>query len=163
ATTAGQAIIHWQFSPPAPAIRDTKIIDFNSNVVNQHTCYVDYVVNIVAPTNTPTVTNTPTITPTSTPTSTPTNTATYTATNTPTSTPTETPTNTPTSTPTNTPESTPILVGHVDWQGRPAQPDPLQQLPITLTLKSGSTEINYTGLTTDASGYFTVSVDGLAA
>jgi hypothetical protein len=33
----------------------------------------------------------------------------------------------------------------------------LQQLPITLTLKSGSNEINYPARTTDASGYFTVT------
>jgi hypothetical protein len=33
----------------------------------------------------------------------------------------------------------------------------LQQLPITLTLKSGDTEINYPPQTTDASGYFTVT------
>src|SRR5439155_4962624 len=38
----------------------------------------------------------------------------------------------------------------------------LQQLPITLTLKSGSTEVNYPVQMTDASGYFTVPVGGLA-
>jgi CheY-like chemotaxis protein len=37
-----------------------------------------------------------------------------------------------------------------------------EQLPITLTLKLGASESNYTGLTTDASGYFTVPVSGLA-
>src|SRR3954468_17786552 len=47
------------------------------------------------------------------------------------------------------------LVGHVTWQGRPAQPNALQQLPITLTLKSGTTEINYPIQNTDASGFFT--------
>jgi hypothetical protein len=52
-------------------------------------------------------------------------------------------------------------VGHVIWQGRPPQPDPLQQLPITLTLKQGTTEVNYTSQTTSASGYFTVPVGGL--
>ncbi len=259
ASAVGRAVIHWQFAPPAPAIRDTKIVDFNSNVVNPHACYVDYVVNVVAPTSTPTITNTPvntptytptstftntptdtptdtfTVTPTNTPTntttstptntftstptntatntatstftntptSTPTNTATSTFTSTPTSTPTYTPTNTstdtptftptstatntptfiptntttntatntPTSTstdtptplPTNTPTNTPVLMAHVDWQGRSAQPDPSQQLPVTLTLKTGSTEINYTGLITDASGVFTVPVSGLDA
>ena len=49
-----------------------------------------------------------------------------------------------------------LLVGHVTWQGRPDQPHPLQQLPITLTLKTGATELSYPGLTTDASGYFRV-------
>lgn len=53
------------------------------------------------------------------------------------------------------------LVGHVSWQGRPAQPDPLQQLPITLTLKSGTTEVNYPSQGTDASGFFTVGVGSL--
>jgi hypothetical protein len=37
----------------------------------------------------------------------------------------------------------------------------LQQLPITLTLKSTSIEVNYPVQTTDASGSFTVSVAGL--
>ena len=53
------------------------------------------------------------------------------------------------------------LVSHVTWQGRPAQPHALQQLPITLTLKLGTTEINYPVQTTSASGYFTVAVAGL--
>src|SRR5205823_15070810 len=43
-----------------------------------------------------------------------------------------------------------------------AQPNALQQLPITLTLKSGGSEVNYATLNTDASGFFTVSVAGLA-
>jgi hypothetical protein len=43
----------------------------------------------------------------------------------------------------------------VTWQGRPAQPNALQQLPITLTLKSGTTEVNYPVQNTDASGFFT--------
>lgn len=51
----------------------------------------------------------------------------------------------------------PVLVGHVTWQGSVSQAQ-----PITLTLKSGSNEYNYTGLTTDASGYFTVPVTSLA-
>ncbi|MFL5731727.1 MAG: dockerin type I domain-containing protein [Chloroflexia bacterium] len=53
------------------------------------------------------------------------------------------------------------LVGHVTWQGRPAQPSTLQQLPLTLTLKSALTEIDYPVMTTDASGFFTASVTGL--
>jgi hypothetical protein len=53
------------------------------------------------------------------------------------------------------------LVGHVTWQGRPAQPHNFQELPITLTLKLGANEINYPVQSTDASGYFTVSVTGL--
>ena len=55
-----------------------------------------------------------------------------------------------------------VLVGHVTWQSRPAEPDARQQVPITLTLKLGATEVNYPSQTTDASGFFTISVDGLA-
>src|SRR5207244_11268299 len=38
-----------------------------------------------------------------------------------------------------------MVVGHVNWQGRPAQPNSLQQLPVSLTLRSGTTEVNYPG------------------
>jgi hypothetical protein len=72
---------------------------------------------------------------------------------------TSTPTITATPTITNTPQAR--IVGHVTWQGRPAQPNALEQLPITLTLRSGTTEVNYPLQTTDASGFFTVSVSGL--
>lgn len=48
-----------------------------------------------------------------------------------------------------------MLIGHVTWQGRPAQPNALQQLPITLTLKSGTTEVNYSVQNTDSNGFFT--------
>jgi len=53
------------------------------------------------------------------------------------------------------------LVGHVTWQGRPAQPNALQQLPITLTLKLDATEVNFPVTTTDGSGFFVVAVGGL--
>ena len=53
------------------------------------------------------------------------------------------------------------LVGHVTWQGRPAQPSSLQQLPITLTLKLGSSETNYSIQNTDSNGFFTVTVASL--
>jgi hypothetical protein len=78
-----------------------------------------------------------------------------TSTSTPTSTPTAT--RTPTNTSTATPTTANVLVGHVTWQGRPAQPNALQQLPITLTLKSGAIEVNYPMQTTSAGGYFTIS------
>ncbi len=71
------------------------------------------------------------------------------------------PTSTPTNTPTVTPTPTRILVGHVTWQGRHAQPSLFQMLPLTLTLKSSATEVNFTQRTTDASGFFTVSVGSL--
>lgn len=54
-----------------------------------------------------------------------------------------------------------LTVGHAIWQGRPAQPDTLQQLPITLTLKSGNTEMDYPAQTTSANGSFTVTVSNL--
>jgi len=53
------------------------------------------------------------------------------------------------------------LVGHVTWQGGGVQPNERQQQPITLTLKLGTTEVNYPSQNTDASGFFTVSVGGL--
>ncbi|MFL5731952.1 MAG: proprotein convertase P-domain-containing protein [Chloroflexia bacterium] len=65
------------------------------------------------------------------------------------------------STPTATSTPMSVLVGHVTWQGRPAQPSALQQLPITLTLRSAATEINYPVMTTDARGFFTANVSGL--
>jgi hypothetical protein len=83
------------------------------------------------------------------------------ATATPTTTSTPTTTRTFTPTPTLTPTTQPLLIGHVTWQGRPVQPNSLQQLPITLTLKSANVEVNYPAQTTDASGYFTVSVAAL--
>ncbi len=74
-----------------------------------------------------------------------------------------TPTNTPTSTITSTPTPIPVLIGHVNWQGPPAQPNARQQQPITLTLKLGATEVNYPSQSTDASGFFTVSLGSLPA
>src|SRR5439155_24359365 len=134
------------------------------------------------PTDTPTLTSTTTHTPTETHTQTftptfthtPTSTATETSTSTVTETPTEThtppstatgtdtptETHTPTMTATSTP--TPILVGHVVWQGRPVQPHVLQQLPIPLTMKLGTIEVNYPSQNTDSSGFFTVSLGSLA-
>jgi len=105
---------------------------------------------------TPTRTATVTFTRTATSTLTRTPTVTLTSTNTPTSVATFTPTRTRTVT--NTPSPTPRrIVGHVTWQGRPAQPNALQALPITLTLKLGTTEVNFPAQNTDASGFFTVS------
>ena len=54
-----------------------------------------------------------------------------------------------------------VLVGHATWQGRPAQPSPLQQLPITVTLKMGTTEINFPPTTTDSRGYLSLSTGEL--
>ncbi|MFL5732823.1 MAG: dockerin type I repeat-containing protein [Chloroflexia bacterium] len=70
---------------------------------------------------------------------------------------------TATPTPTSTPSSSSRLVGHVSYMGRPAQPDPASILPVTLTLRlqNGGPQIDYAGLTTDASGFFTVPVGSL--
>jgi serine protease AprX len=109
-------------------------------------------------TATPTTTRTPTRTATGAASNTPLNTSTRT--NTSTITPTDTYTNTPTNAPTstNTPASVQV-VGHVTIQGRPPQPHPLQSVPLTLSLHlspSGPTS-EYTGITTDDNGYFTVT------
>jgi hypothetical protein len=83
-------------------------------------------------------------------------------TSTPTRTPTTLPTSTPMFTPTNTPTDTPVSLqvrGHVTIQGRSAQPDPLQSVPVTFTLRltSGGPDYNY-ATNTDNSGFFTVAV-----
>ena len=54
-----------------------------------------------------------------------------------------------------------MITGKVGWQGRPVQPNSLQQLPITLTLKLGTLEVNYPSQTTDSNGYFTITGNGL--
>jgi hypothetical protein len=77
----------------------------------------------------------------------------------PTDTPTETSTPVLSATPTATSTPEPVeFVGHVTWQGAPAQPDPKQSQPITLNLMIGDSEFDYTDLSTDASGLFTVEV-----
>lgn len=78
-------------------------------------------------------------------------------------TPAPTRTLTPLPTSTNTPLPSALLLGHVTWQGRPSQPNTRQQLPITLTLKSGTTEVDYPDQSTDTSGYFTVDVGTVSA
>jgi plastocyanin len=57
---------------------------------------------------------------------------------------------------TATPNPSVNLVGHVTMQGRPAQPNVLQSVPVTLTLKLGGNESGYSA-TTDASGNFTLT------
>jgi plastocyanin len=100
AMAPGDALLHWEFSPPAPLTRDSEVVDDGGNIVSDPRLYNDLRIHIV-----PQVTQ---------------------------------------------------LRGHVTIQGRPAQPNALQSVPITFTLKSGSTETNY-ATTTDASGYFTVT------
>ena len=83
AVASGQAQLHWQFSPPAPATRDTEIVTLAGELVHNPALFTDYAINVFSPngTSTPTNTavpsNTPTFTVTRTPvvgTATPTNT-----------------------------------------------------------------------------------------
>jgi hypothetical protein len=83
----GVAVLHWQFTPPDPLVRDTEIVDENTQIVNVRECYEDYVINIMGAAVTATLTPTPTRTPTATETRTPTVTQTRTPTITPTRTP----------------------------------------------------------------------------
>jgi hypothetical protein len=103
ANQPGTATLHWQFSPPDPANRNSQINDTSNNVVSGPALYQDYVIHIVSP----------------------------------------------------------LLVGHVIWQGRPAQPSALQALPLTLTLIQGTNVYTYPNLMTDANGNFSVAVDNL--
>jgi hypothetical protein len=107
ANAVGTATVGWQFSPPDPPNRNSKITDENGVEVSDRSLYQSYTVNIVEA----------------------------------------------------------QLVGHVTWQGRPAQPNALQQLPITLTLRlqSGGPEYSYANMTTDASGFFTPTLGTLPA
>lgn len=110
ASAVGDAVLHWQFSPPAPLERDTEVVDENGNNVGNPGLYTDYVIHVVAPSPTP---------------------------------------------------ANAQLVGHVTIQGRPAQPNALQSVPVTFTLKlaGGGPEFNYS-TNTDASGFFTVTSPG---
>jgi hypothetical protein len=99
ANTLGDATVHWQFSPPDPANRNSKISDAAS-VVSDRTLYQDYVIHVV----------------------------------------------------------TPQFTGHVFWQGRSAQPNSNQVLPLDLTLTNTGTDYHFNGLTTDANGNFTVAL-----
>jgi hypothetical protein len=53
ATAGGDALLHWQFSPPGPHNRDTQIVDTGSNVVNNPLLYADYVIHVAEPSPTP--------------------------------------------------------------------------------------------------------------
>ncbi len=120
ATAPGQAILHWEFSPPAHANRDTEIVVADGSQVRNSALFTDYTFCVGAPGSCgPTPTNTRTITrvpPTNTRTNTATPTlapatamATGTFTNTPTPAP---PTNTPTLT--NTPACGPVTYVNTD-------------------------------------------------
>lgn len=57
AVAAGQALLHWQFAPPAPTTRDSEISDHDGALVHNPLLYTDYIINIVS--STPTATRTP--------------------------------------------------------------------------------------------------------
>jgi hypothetical protein len=75
ATAPGRAVLHWQFSPPAPPERSTGIMD-GSGWMHNPELFADYVINIEDVTSTPQPTVTPGGPPTDTATPTPTNTRT---------------------------------------------------------------------------------------
>jgi hypothetical protein len=105
AVAPGQAVLHWQFSPPSPPTRDTEIIDINSLPIQNPALYMDYIINITGTALTPTRTATGTAaTPTRTPTGSP---GTPTSTRTP---------GTPTITPTRAATATPCPVNFSDVQ-----------------------------------------------
>jgi hypothetical protein len=138
-------------SSPTPTRTSTRVA---TSVPTNTATFTPVRTNTSAPTNTPVRTNTPVATNTPTRTNTPARTNTSVPSNTPVR------TNTPAST--STP-GTRILVGHVIWQGRATQPNAQQVSPITLTLKTGGTEVDYPQQNTDASGFFTVNVSSLAS
>jgi hypothetical protein len=122
AVNPGVARLHWQFSSGqtcgngAPATRDSEVVAFDGDLVQNCALYTDYTFTVVGnatatPSNTTVPTNTSTSVPTNTDTAVPTNTNTSVPTNTNTSVPTNTntavATNTNTSVPTNTNTSVP--------------------------------------------------------
>jgi hypothetical protein len=60
---------------------------------------------------------------------------------------------------------TALLVAHVTWQGisQPNSHNTTQTITLTLRLAGGGPYFDYTNMTTDANGYFTVSVDTLGS
>src|SRR5213079_1821417 len=54
ATTAGLAVLHWQFSPPAPPTRDTELVAFDGSLVHDPALFADYIINIQGVGGTPT-------------------------------------------------------------------------------------------------------------
>ena len=47
AVATGNALVHWQFSPPAPVIRDSEIVDNNSSVVSNPALYTDLIIHVI--------------------------------------------------------------------------------------------------------------------
>src|SRR5205814_3451691 len=46
AVSPGRAVLHWQFSPPAPPIRDTEIVALDGTLIQNPALFTDYVINI---------------------------------------------------------------------------------------------------------------------
>lgn len=134
ARAPGQATLRFQFTPTDPDNRNTQIIEGLTTPVNQPSCYIEYVINVVGPAWTPTLTSTPA------------NTSTYTSTPVFTFTPTDTPTYTFTPTPT---PNTGIINGHLTWQGISQPNSHNAGMTATLTLSN-------IPITTDSSGNFSV-------
>jgi hypothetical protein len=59
ATAPGVARVHWEFSPPGPINRHSKISGTGGETLSDPGLYTDYVVTIVDPNSTPTPTSTP--------------------------------------------------------------------------------------------------------
>ncbi|MFL5731868.1 MAG: S-layer homology domain-containing protein [Chloroflexia bacterium] len=64
AANGGTGTLHWQFVPEAPSIRDTQVIDTNSQPVQGRSLYEDYTITVTGPTATPDRNATPVRTPT---------------------------------------------------------------------------------------------------
>jgi hypothetical protein len=64
--------------------------------------------------------------------------------------------------PASPPDSS-LLVSHVTWQGiaQPNASNSTQTITLTLRLAGGGPHYDYTGMTTDASGFFTANVSAL--
>jgi hypothetical protein len=74
AFAAGPATMHWQFTPPAPPVRDTEITTINNKLIQNPALFSDYAIDVLGsgiPTYTPLPSETPTTTRTSTRTRTP--------------------------------------------------------------------------------------------
>jgi hypothetical protein len=70
---------------------------------------------------------------------------------------TDTPTETATQQPTATPPSDATLVGHITVQGRSPQPSQRQSVPLNVTLKLNGGSADQYSVTSDPSGYFTIT------
>jgi len=47
AVAVGDALVHWQFSPPAPITRDCEIMDNNSHLASNPALYTDLIIHVI--------------------------------------------------------------------------------------------------------------------